>query len=236
MYRVGICEDDAPLSGQLCELCGNILVRLDMEHEICAYASAEELKKALGRGERFDLLCLDILMPGETGMDLARDLRRGGDETSIIFITSSTDYLLEGYSVRPIQYLLKPVDREALERIIADDIRRKSPRRAVSVRVGNKTTVLALSEILYVESRNHGCTFVLTDREETFWLPMGRAESMLPPGCFFRCHNSYLVNLARVVRVDTRGVELAGGKVLPVSRRLAADFQRALTRFLNDTP
>ena len=48
-------------------------------------------------------------MGGKSGMKLAQELRQRDDKTSILFITSSTEFLKDGYSVRPIQYLLKPV-------------------------------------------------------------------------------------------------------------------------------
>lgn len=166
-------------------------------------------------------------------MEFAYELRREGSETSILFITSSTDHLLDGYGVRPIQYLLKPVDPDALARALADDLRLNHAPRTVSVTVRGRTTVMPRSDILYVESRNHGCSFVMKDRESFFWLSMAQAEELLPKEQFCRCHNSYLINLAQVVRTDTHDVELSGGAVLPVSRRFADKFQSALTRYLN---
>ncbi len=233
MYRVAICDDEEELLRDLVDSCGRILEEMGVEHELSAFSSALELRKSLEQGAVYDLLCLDILMPGKTGLELAQELRGYDDRTSIVFITGSTEYLLEGYGVRPIQYLLKPLDHGALRRALADDLRLNHTPKTVSVTSGGKTTVMNYSAIRYVESRNHGCAFILDGREEFFWLSMSQAEEILPRDQFCRCHNSYLVNLAHVVKSDIRGVELRGGTLLPISRRFTATFQSALTKYLN---
>lgn len=106
MYRVAVCEDEAILCANLCAQCESILDKLKVEHRITSFSSAEKLENALLAGEEFSLLCLDILMGGKSGMKLAQELRQRDDKTSILFITSSTEFLKDGYSVRPIQYLL----------------------------------------------------------------------------------------------------------------------------------
>ena len=118
MYRVAVCEDEAILCANLCAQCESILDKLKVEHRITSFSSAEELENALLAGEEFSLLCLDILMGGKSGMKLAQELRQRDDKTSILFITSSTEFLKDGYSVRPIQYLLKPVQAAELEQKI----------------------------------------------------------------------------------------------------------------------
>ena len=114
MYEVAICEDEEVLRDGLCTQCSQILDDLKVEHTVSPYSSAEELESALSGGAVYSLLCLDILMDGKTGMELAQELRERDEKTSILFITSSTEFLKDGYSVRPIQYLLKPVKREEL--------------------------------------------------------------------------------------------------------------------------
>ena len=123
MYRVAVCEDEKNLREDLCAQCAAILSELQIEHTVTPYSSAEELEAAFSAGAEFSLLCLDILMDGKTGMKLAQELRERDDRTSILFITGSTEFLKDGYSVRPIQYLLKPVSREDLEQAIKTDLR-----------------------------------------------------------------------------------------------------------------
>lgn len=232
MYRVAVCEDEVHLRRELNDLCREILTQMEVEHSLAMFSSAEEMQDAINMGRQFDLLCLDILMPGQSGMELAHQLRRRDDRTSIIFITSSEEFLREGYSVRPIQYLMKPVSREELEEALRTDLRLHHQPSIVTVTAGGKMTAIPLKDILYVESRDHRVVFVLERGEESFWLTLSKVEGMLPTGQFCRCHNSFLVNLAKVTKMESRDVVLAGGRRLAVSRGWMKEFQTQLTRFL----
>lgn len=234
MYRVAVCEDEPRLREELTGLCRKILQRLEVESAVVPYASAEALKDGMVRGERFDLLCLDILLPGENGMELARELRRRDDRTSILFITSSEEFLLEGYSVRPIQYLLKPVREAALEEALQTDLRLRRQPQAVVLQTGLTTSVVPLADILYVESRDHG-TYVVSPQGETFFrISLEQMEQKLPRGQFCRCHRSFVVNLGRVRDVNSRGIVLDGGRWVPVSRTYLARFRQRFNDFLNE--
>ena len=75
MYRLAVCEDEEQVRGALCALCSEILGGWGVEHSVSAFSRADELESALSAGERFDLLCLYILMDGKTGIELAKQLR-----------------------------------------------------------------------------------------------------------------------------------------------------------------
>lgn len=233
MYRVAVCEDDPMMLAELCGKCGEILDRLEVEHELCAFALADELWKVLDVGDRFDLLCLDILMPGITGMQLARRLREQDDETSILFISGSPEFLLEGYAVRPLQYLMKPLDPAQLEEALRTDLRLHHRPQTVTLRSGSRTEVLPLPAIRYVESRDHGCVFCMEDGERFFWINLAVAERLLPKDRFCRCHNSFLVNMGQIREAGSREIVMRGGGRVPVGRRYTEQFQRCFVRYLN---
>ena len=234
MYRVAVCEDEPNLRAGLCAQCGEILTELEIKHEIVPFPSAEELETALTGGARFDLLCLDIFLEGRTGMELAQEVRKWDDQVSILFITSSTEYLLEGYGVRPIQYLLKPVKREELKKAILTDLRLNHQPRTVTLKGRGKTAVLPLADIRYAESQNHGCIFHMVQEDQSFALGLAQVEQLLPKNQFCRCHNSFLVNLVHIKEIAGREVVLTGGGRLPMGRRYAEQFQSEFIRYIND--
>ncbi len=233
-YRVAVCEDEAALREQLCALCGEILTDLKVEHEIRDYCSAEELESEIKAGEQFQLLCLDIVLPDKSGMDLALEMRERDEKTEILFITGSTEYLLKGYEARPIRYLLKPVDRQQLEQALKTALKLWGRPDSISFRIGNKSYMVPLQEILYVESVNHGSMFHLENEERFFWLPLSQAERLLPPEQFCRCHKSFLVNMKQIREADGRQLLLANGCRVDVGMRYAADFKERFVRFLNN--
>lgn len=72
------------------------------------------------------------------------------------FLTGSSEYLKDGYEVRPIQYLFKPVSKAELKRAIETDLRLHHRPKTFSIKVGGRMAVLPLEDIRYVESRDHG--------------------------------------------------------------------------------
>ena len=233
MYQVAVCEDEEETREGLCAMLREILERRGVPGRILDYSSAEELSRAMVSGEHFDLLCLDIVMEGRSGMELAREVREYDDQVSILFVTGSEDHLREGYSVRPIQYLFKPIRREERERAVETDLRLYHPPRNLTLRSGGRAVVIPLSEIVYFESRNHALEVWTRDGVQNFWLSLSDVEKLLPPGRFCRSHVSYLVNLDYVEQVGRKEVLLSNGTRIPISRANYETFQERLIRFLN---
>lgn len=233
LYRVAVCEDEAILCANLCTQCESILDKLKVEHRITSFSSAEKLENALLAGEEFSLLCLDILMGGKSGMKLAQELRQRDDKTSILFITSSTEFLKDGYSVRPIQYLLKPVQAAELEQAITTDLRLYHRPSTVTFHAGGKTLVIPTEDIYYAESREHGTVLHMTHGEKFLPLSLSQTEGILPGSLFCRCHNSFLVNLSHICEEGGRTLYLTDGSDLTIGRRYMEHFQNQFVRYLN---
>lgn len=234
MYQLAICEDDDILRGEMQSLCHDILQEDDIEHQITAFSSADELEKFLqAENAPFDLLILDIQMEGLTGMELAQTLRQRGDRVSIIFVTGCEGYLPEGYGVQPIHFLLKPVSRESLAGALRTDWRLNHRPKIVVLRSGSKTVTLPLSETRYIESYNHNIIVHQTEGDRTYLLSLRDFEKQTPRGQFCRCHNSYLVNMAYVVEIGRTELSLRGGARLPIGRAYYKALQSAFVRYIN---
>lgn len=233
MFRLAVCEDDKALREQLCSLCREILSGFLTDFEVMAFSTAGELEKEMAEGTQFQLLCLDIILPGKSGMELALEVRERDEKIEILFITVSTEYLLEGYGARPIQYLIKPVDRKQLEKALATALRLSDRSTEITFSLGGKTYVLPLDGIFFVESINHGSLFHLEKEERFFWIPLSRAESLLPREQFCRCHKSFVVNMKQIREADGRKILLSNGSRLDIGARYAVDFKENFVRFLN---
>ena len=232
MYRIAICEDDATTREQIASLCGEILARLDTEHAISEFVCAEALEGALESGASFDLLCLDIMLQGKTGVEMAQSFRTRDDQTSILLISSSREFLKEGYSVRPLQYLYKPVDPRELEEVLRTDLRLHRRAARLTLSLGGKTRVLPLSELLYVESQNHNAVACFPDRQEGFRITLSEIERLLPADLFCRCHHSFLVNMPHIRQINRRALELDQGSQIPVGRNYYETAQAKFIQFL----
>ena len=232
MYRIAICEDDATTREQIASLCGEILARLDTEHAISEFDCAEALEGALEAGASFDLLCLDIMLQGKTGVEMAQAFRTRDDQTSILLISSSREFLKEGYSVRPLQYLYKLVDPRELEEVLRTDLRLHRRAARLTLSLGGKTRVLPLSELLYVESQNHNAVACFPDWQEGFRITLSEIERLLPADLFCRCHHSFLVNMSHIRQINRRALELDQGSQIPVGRNYYETAQAKFIQFL----
>ena len=233
MYRMAICEDEANLRGELWEKCQSILTELGVEHELTAFACAEELEAALAAAARFDVLLLDILLGGKSGMELARQLRARDDRVSIIFTTSAHEYLPQGYAVQPIQFLLKPVDRDELATALRTDLKLNHSPKTVSLSIGQRTVILPVDEICYAESQNHNVTVHLKAAARSFPISISELERLLPTDRFCRCHNSFLVNMSHIAEIARNELTLRGGARVPVGRKYYTQAQSAFIRYIN---
>ena len=112
-WKIAICDDDA---GQAARLQSDVT---DWAHGACAvtcFPSAEAFRFA---GDTdWDILLLDVEMPGMSGIDLAKRLRGAGCRAEIIFITSHFECMAEGYEVDALHYLVKPVPAEKLRAVL----------------------------------------------------------------------------------------------------------------------
>lgn len=168
-------------------------------------------------------------------MDFARQLRQRDEKISVLFITNSQEFLKDGYEVRPIQYLFKPVDREQLARALETDLRLHHQPDTVTVRTGAGITVLPLDELWYAESRDHLTVVKLEQGERSFRIRLSDMEELLPKDRFCRCHNSYLVNMRRISKLDRKGLVLENGEWIPIGRSYYKAAQEKLVRFLNQS-
>lgn len=233
-YRLAICEDDPQEGEQLQALCDEILTQRRIEHTLRRFSSADALARAIEQDSAaFDLLLLDIQMEGKSGMELARELYRNRAPVRFLFITGNPGYALEGYAVHPIHYLLKPVDRDALAEVLAQDWQAHRRTDALLLRYGGKTLRLPVAEIWYIESSNH--TVTIRTRQTAYQVPLSlsEVERLAPAGVFCRSHNSYLINLGQVEEIGRMSLRLRDGTELPVGRRYYRGLQTAFVHYLN---
>jgi DNA-binding LytR/AlgR family response regulator len=190
--------------------------------------------------EEFDVVLLDIRMPGLDGLELARVLERFADPPAVVFVTAHEEHALEAFDVGGAGYLLKPVDAERLDlvlrRVVAGGRKPDAASDAdvVAVEQGTRTILVGRREITWVESA--GDYVRLHVRDGASYLlrtPMAVLEEEWGDRGFARIHRSFLVSVKdiRELRMDgTRMAVNVGGQELPVSRRHLRELRDRLVR------
>ncbi|MEG1873969.1 MAG: LytTR family DNA-binding domain-containing protein [Angelakisella sp.] len=171
---------------------------------------------------RFSLIVLDMLLPDQSGMESAAEIRTFDEETPIAFVTDTEEFAMQSYSVEALDYLLKPIRAETMMRCLDRFIKRSPDQRFVSVKYMGVRVDILLSKIVFLESELHRVilhlsdnkTIVLTAKMEDF------AELMSEPD-FCRCHKSFLVNLNYVDGLSDESLHLRNGTDIRISRTFA---------------
>lgn len=234
LLRIAICDDDSRDLLQIASLLESYRHDRKAEFSYVSFQSAAELLASMDSRD-YDLLLLDMLMPGINGMQAAREIRERNSLIQIVFLTSSPEYAVESYSVRAYYYILKPASEEKLFPILdklLDDF--KKPEDALLIKTQSNIFSIPYGKIEYIEVSSKKLYFNLTDgstREVTGRLADLEQALLKRPG-FFKVHRSYFVNLQWVQELRQGELVTMSGRRVPVSRTVYLQARTAYTQFL----
>ena len=181
------------------------------------------------RAERFTLYLLDVLMPGMTGMDAAREIRSFDAAADIIFLTTSPGFAYESYGVRAAEYLLKPINAKLLYPVLDKlYLRDQKPQDGLTVKSNGMLVRLPFSQLSYVEVNGKHLFFNMADGT-VYEVAASMREyegALLARPEFMRVHRSYLVNMLQAEKLSPAGVITFSGHNVPVSRLLYGQLQK----------
>lgn len=242
--RVAIVDDE--------ELARRVLREFLAMHEdvdvVAECANGFEAVKAVAE-VRPDLLLLDIQMPKLDGFDVLELL---GAEIPVVFVTAYDDYAIRAFDVHAVDYLLKPFGAERLAdalRLARERIRARAPQAAgallaatrrdrgplqrILIRDRGEVHLVPVARIDYVESQDDYIAVRTGGRTLLKEQTLGELDTLLDPTQFARIHRRYIVNLARLSKIETgvsdsRVAVLADGTELPISRSGYARLKQLL--------
>src|SRR5207302_6803273 len=172
---------------------------------------------AIANGERPDLIFLDIVMPGATGLQVLEQLDY---EPHVIFTTAHDQYAVTAFELGALDYVLKPFGRDRLERVIerargasngaAVPVLSRAretlqPTRTLSkifVRDSNRIVPISLASIERVQGADDYATIVTATKEYLVSIRLSDLETHLARSNFLRIHRSHLVNLEYVLSIE----------------------------------
>ena len=224
VLRIAICDDDKKDRDRVSCLVKEYLAAGKVAAQVKIFDHPDSL---IEECETFrpHIFILDIVMPMITGIQAARELRWNQPDAQIIFATSESSYALESFDVNPINYILKPIEKEKLFSTLDLAISRVdfSNEKSITVKVKGGMQTLYLAEILYIEYSNHVVSYHMHSGEviSTPTLRIGFAEYMEENhrgNDFVRCHESIAVNIAAIDKLTRTDITLRGGGQIPVTK------------------
>lgn len=232
MLRIAICDD---LPDQLAKIKAAAEQYFeaypDEQAELFTYNNPLIFLENLDKTGGFDILVLDVCMPGIDGTRVAAEIRRRKDKSEIIFLTASDEFAVDAFALKAAHYLVKPFTQaqisEALDRAMVHFAAGQAPTVALKL-TGGGTRALELNEILWIESRNHTQTVFLKDgdseeaRESLSQLLSALEE--LSPGQFVSPCKGYLVNQKAIRTVAPKEIIMRSGQTVPLARGTFREF------------
>jgi DNA-binding LytR/AlgR family response regulator len=231
--RALIVDDEAPARGEL-----RYLLAAHPEIEIVGEAAAAGEALVLAESARYDVVFLDIELPGMTGIDVARLVLDRSERPAVVFVTAHERYAVDAFAVEAFDYLVKPVERERLARVVerlARERKREAPpvEKIAVVSAGGTRTLLDYEAVYWVEADGDYSRVHTYDRAYLSTSSLRELEEALPSGRFARIHRSHLVNLAKVAAVRRAGPDRLR-LALDDEQRTELDVARRQTRALRE--
>lgn len=232
MYHVAICDDEAT-SLQICRiLTEQILEEEGIEYEISTFEDMRVMTEALcDEKAEYDVLLCDILAVGMNGIEAAKELRRLGEKLPIIFISSTAEYALDGYSVNALRYLQKPIDIEKLREALKEAYQISQSMDVLKFQVADRFYKIPFSEIEYLESRGRDTDIITETETISVHMKFSDMEKKLPANQFLRCHRSYIINLARAKDLARYRFLTKQGVEIPVSQLQYNETKRRFIKY-----
>lgn len=226
--NVLVCDDNVAEAEQLQKLISSYGERTGVNFEMTVCTTPRDIICRLQDSDQQDILFLDIYLDQLNGMDLARLVRKNNDKSKIVFVSSSNDHALEAFGVNASQYLVKPVCYSSLAQTM--DLLLKEPHGGgfIHVTSNNQIVKIFLNDLVYTETQRHYQALFLSNgtMERARMTRAELCDLLGPQKRFIRVGASFLVNLDYVVRVASDSIELMGGRVLHIPRRVLAEVKQ----------
>ena len=232
MIRIALCDDEKSI---LDELSGYIKSYAEKKSgadiAVFPFDSARTLIGAIEDGKSFDVFVLDVYIGDEMGTALARDIRKLGIESPIIFSTTSLEHAPESFETGTLRYLLKPLSPaklyEALDVALASA--EKLSMRLIKLKTENGMESINASHIICSEAHDHYQYVTLSDGG-VIKVRMTVAElfaTLSRHGGFIRVGSSYVINLRQVKNLSRTDVLLYNGIDVQIPRGKYAEIKNA---------
>ena len=202
--------------------------------------------------QEVDVIFLDIQMPAESGLVLAREISRLRAPPLIVFVTAYSEHAIDAFEVHALDYLLKPLSdarlaqtverigamlgqrqREAYGAALRDYVDAGARLERINVRSVGRIEQILVADILWIESAGNYVELHLAGRTVLHRITLNRVETLLAPADFLRVHRGAIVRRSEIARLDTVGdgsyrLTLRCGATVGVSERYLGALKSAM--------
>lgn len=233
--RVFICEDKPEHAEQL----EKILKKLQGEIRltVVSYTSARNLLLEMMNPEHGpalppDVVFLDVEMPDMDGITLGKKVRELVPECFLIFTTAYAEYAIKGYEAQAFRYLLKPMSEEMIRQVMRHIQEHLRQKKKLLIKSSDREQILSLQDVIYLSAEDKYTILYTKEGHFIDRRALSEYEEQLQMYGFYRIHRKYIVNAYYHKAIQKGRVALSTGTELPISRRRAGNYHRAILQNL----
>lgn len=218
--NIAVCDDEIKICSHVENILINILAHKFFEYNIDVFYSGEALCEEMER-TKYDLVFLDIELPKMNGVEIGKYIRdtKNDNITQIVYISSKQEYAMELFKVRPIDFLVKPLDEKQIGNVIdvymnlnggMEDIFR--------YKKGYSSHKVEIFKIMYFVRNNRKVSMFTADGEEIFYESLESVYERVKNYGFLFIHKSYIVNYRFIQMIQYDHVIMTDNKEFSISQ------------------
>ncbi|MDO4623552.1 MAG: LytTR family DNA-binding domain-containing protein [Eubacteriales bacterium] len=235
VFQIAICDDEVEIGKLIEKKILEYSVRYGIEYRIQIFRSGRELLDNINGNT--DILFLDVEMPGLNGIETAVELRKRDQEIKIVYLSGFREYVFESFKVQAFRYLLKPLKDSDFKEVMDELCKPEETSQYLSYTFGSEHYSINFKDILYIEGMR-GKIFIHCADAVYRWrgaLSVLYDEMNLREYHLFLIHQSYVINMDKIIRYNSKEVVLEGNLEIPISKHRLNEFKQEYIRLWGNT-
>lgn len=231
MLRIAICDDDEKFAEQLEDYLFEYTSKNNILADVSAFNSGEELFKHFSDESTYDILFLDIELGETTGIELGKQIREKmkNETTQIVFVSSKENYAIQLFDIRPLNFLVKPVEYKKLEYVMDEyDRLYKFQHTYFEYNIGKQKFRVNEQSILYFQSQGKKIQMITQEGGREFYGKLSDVLETLNEHSFVSVHKSYVINMRYVSEYSNDSILMINGDWIPISRAMRNNLSQKI--------
>ncbi|MEG0648819.1 MAG: LytTR family DNA-binding domain-containing protein [Oscillospiraceae bacterium] len=232
--KIAICDDEAGFIAPLRKEIDSYAITRNVDVSVDEFRTTDELNPVC---RNYDIIFLDIRFNGKNiGIEWAKKIRNDGNRTLIVIYSSLRGEAINSLHAEPIRFILKPVSTESVFEALDICCKKLAENdKQIHIKSDFDDVLISMSDIVYIESGQRHRKFVLYNGTEII-----TGESLksiyekLDKKRFAYCHQSFIVQIFKVRRIEQYTLYLTTGARIPLSRNLVTEFKYAILTFAGE--
>lgn len=238
LFKVAICDDENKEIQEIQRFLHIYEMQHDIDFEISTFRESSVLLKEYNTCGKYNILFLDVEMPGINGLELARHIREIPDKmVKIIFVSNYPEYMQDSFNVEAFQYFPKPLTFEKFEQLMLRIIKayKESENTSFLIKEDGAEEIVYAENIISIESINakrKRLRITLNDNAIEIQGVLSEWERNLANLSFFSPCRGFLVNLNSIHYIKDKELIMNNNDRVPLSRRKEKQLREIFSKRL----